>query len=570
MDSQKRDESRDRRREEALARRMGDALDRLDHSGAGECPDAELIAAYHEKSLQTDEIARWEDHFAICGRCRRILAVLAADVEAPLAENEVAHLGELIATVRAPRAAARPVESARPYRLSWRGRWLAPALGVAAVLAVWFAMRPPWRTADQNLSGTFIAQAPKIEPLPGAETGALQRPSEATPKKSSESDPEALKDRPITRAQAPNPPIDAIAKDRSDAGNAIGRLAPNSGDVENALRDQKKEKAESNGAPASGAVGGTLSVPAAAPPPPAPPASAGKPPEALTRAQAQAQASVTTQGLSDREAPRSTNQSVAITEATPLASTKGSTVGGIAGNAPGRDKQVLTAPVGADRSAAPLPPPPPPALPAPAARPPEPLPQAQRKGQATTQAPPVTETPGSVSQTVTVTEAAPLVETTNSTLGGPLNASNAADLPLNGRNYQALVKLDAAGELPVQAKTPSGKILWRAGKGGDIQRSADAGRTWILQTGPSQDDWLAGTAVSDKICWMVGRNGAIARTTDGKRWKKIAPPPVAADASGKLPDWIGITAAGAREATVTASDQRRYATQDGGKTWRVQ
>jgi hypothetical protein len=538
MDSQKRDESRDRRREEALARRMGDALDRLDHSGAGECPDAELIAAYHEKSLQPDEISQWESHFAICGRCRKILSVLAADVEAPLAENEVAHLGELVATVRAPRAAARPVESPRPYRLAWRTRWLAPALGVAAVLAVWFAMRPPWRTADQNPSGTLIAQAPKIEPPPGPETGALPRPSGAAPKRSSE----------------------------SDAGNALGRLAPNSIGVVAALRDQKKEKAESNGAPASGGVGGTFSVPAAAPPPPTPPALAGKPPEAFPRAQAQAQA--TRQVPSVTETPRSTNQSVTITEAAPLASATGSAVGGIAGNAPGRDKQALTAPVAVDKTAAP---PSPAALPAPVAGPPEPLPQAQAKLQATTQAPPATETPGSVSQTVTVTMEAPLVETTNSTLEGTVdNTRSRADLPLNGRDYQDLLKLDAAGELPIQVKTPSGKFLWRAGKGGNIQRSPDAGRTWILQTSPSPEEWLAGAAVSDKICWMVGRSGAIARTTDGKLWKKIAPPPPSADTSGKLPDWIGITATSAREATVTASDQRHYATQDGGKTWRAQ
>src|SRR3977135_2717426 len=117
MDSQKRDESRDHRREEALARRMGDALDRLDHRGAGECPDAELIAEYHEKSLQPDEIARWEGHFAICGRCRKILAVLAATAEEPLAEKEVTHLGELV-------AASRPIENTRPNRLGRGHSWL--------------------------------------------------------------------------------------------------------------------------------------------------------------------------------------------------------------------------------------------------------------------------------------------------------------------------------------------------------------------------------------------------------------------------------------------------------------
>src|SRR6267143_3545505 len=179
MDSQKRDESHDHRREEALARRMGDALERLDHRGTGECPDAELIAAYHERSLQPDEIARWEGHFAICGRCRRILAVLAATAEVPLAEKEVAHLGALIAATRAPaEAATRPIEITHLNRLAWRMRWVGPALGVSAVLAVWVAMRSPWRTADQSPSGTLIAQAPRREPPPGTETGASQRSSE--------------------------------------------------------------------------------------------------------------------------------------------------------------------------------------------------------------------------------------------------------------------------------------------------------------------------------------------------------------------------------------------------------
>jgi len=537
---------------------MGDALDRLDHRGTGECPDAELIAAYHEKSLQPDEIARWEGHFAICGRCRKILAVLVATAEVPLAEKEVAHLGELV-------AASRPIETTRPNRLAWRMRWLAPALGVAAVLAVWVAMRPPWRTADQSPSGTLIAQAPKSEPPPNTETRAVQQFSKATAKKESETDAEALKDRPAARPQSPNLPADTLAKNRLDAGGTLGKLGQNSGVVENGLRDQKKVKGESNVAQAGRTTGEAFDAAAPASPAPAPPALPGKLPEALPRPQAQAQ--VTRQAPPVTETPRSTNQTVVATEAAPLVSATGSTVGGIGGNAPARDKQVLAAPGGADKTAAP---PPPPTLPAPVAGSPEPLPQEQAKAQATSQAPPVTETPGSVSQTVTVTESVPLVETTNSTLGGSLNNSTVKDLPLNGRDYQALLKLDPTRVIAVQVKTPTGKILWRAGKGGNIQRSADAGRTWILQTSPSQEDWLAGTAVSDKISWMVGRNGAIARTTDGGHWKKIAPPSVAADSSGKLPDWIGITAADARQATITASDQRQYATQDGGKTWKAQ
>ena len=53
----------------------------------------------------------------------------------------------------------------------------------------------------------------------------------------------------------------------------------------------------------------------------------------------------------------------------------------------------------------------------------------------------VTVQPGEQNQTVTVTEAIPLVETTNATLGGSLSNAAINDLPLNGRNYQNLLGL---------------------------------------------------------------------------------------------------------------------------------
>src|SRR5438132_4139451 len=49
--------------------------------------------------------------------------------------------------------------------------------------------------------------------------------------------------------------------------------------------------------------------------------------------------------------------------------------------------------------------------------------------------------PGEQTQSVTVTEAVPLVETTNATLGGTLNNADINDMPLNGRNYQNLMAL---------------------------------------------------------------------------------------------------------------------------------
>jgi hypothetical protein len=363
--------------------------------------------------------------------------------------------------------------------VNWRRRWLAPALGIAAVLAIFFAMRPPRRAADKSSPEILVAQAPKSETAPSTETGAMQQSADfrGTPGKNSNTDMEAAKDRAARITQSRNSPADSLAKKKTDAGGVAREIAPSSS-AENGLRDEKKEKSESNTYRSSGAVTG------------------------------------------------------------------------------------LSAPVPAARAAA--------APPATAPAPPVPAPQAQDKVQVTTEAPPIMLAPPSVSQSVQVTEAAPQVQTTNSALSGSLSESNVKDLPLNGRNYTSLLSLKAVGEFPVQMNAPSGKILWRAGKSGIIQRSADAGRTWTPQKSPLQEDWFAGAAVSDTVCWIAGRGGAIARTSDGSHWKKIAPPPMAADSSGKFPDWISITASDAKNVTITASDQRHFSTQNAGKTWTAQ
>src|SRR6202140_3799844 len=135
MDAKERDESKIRRREETLARRMGEALDRIDPRGAGACPDAEILAAYGEQALGPNEAAQWEIHFAACGRCRKILRVLAASTDTPLAGKEVAQLGELISAVHSPvEITGKPARQAHPKLADWRTRWVAPALGVAAAL----------------------------------------------------------------------------------------------------------------------------------------------------------------------------------------------------------------------------------------------------------------------------------------------------------------------------------------------------------------------------------------------------------------------------------------------------
>src|ERR1700693_2873120 len=49
--------------------------------------------------------------------------------------------------------------------------------------------------------------------------------------------------------------------------------------------------------------------------------------------------------------------------------------------------------------------------------------------------------PGAVTETVTIEEAAPMVDTSSAELGGALSNQTINDLPLNGRNYQNLLTL---------------------------------------------------------------------------------------------------------------------------------
>jgi len=57
--------------------------------------------------------------------------------------------------------------------------------------------------------------------------------------------------------------------------------------------------------------------------------------------------------------------------------------------------------------------------------------------------------PGDVSQTITVTEEVPLIETTNAELGGTIQNQIIENLPLNGRNFENLLTLRPGVEIYV-------------------------------------------------------------------------------------------------------------------------
>ena len=96
--------------------------------------------------------------------------------------------------------------------------------------------------------------------------------------------------------------------------------------------------------------------------------------------------------------------------------------------------------------------------------------------------------PGEVSQTITITEALPLVETTNATLGGTLSNQTINDLPLNGRNYINLLTLR-----PGMTVYPGGGSAARSANG---LRPEDIG---YLVDGVREDDPYTGSSITNAV-----------------------------------------------------------------------
>src|SRR5216684_4274620 len=92
--------------------------------------------------------------------------------------------------------------------------------------------------------------------------------------------------------------------------------------------------------------------------------------------------------------------------------------------------------------------------------------------------------PGAQEQTITITEALPLVETTNATLGGTLSNETINELPLNGRNYINLLTLR-----PGMTVYAGGGSFTRSANG---TRAEDIG---YLLDGLRNDDPLTGSSV---------------------------------------------------------------------------
>lgn len=255
-------------RDIALARALADALKQRASAPQAssahpplesECPDAEVLAAYAEHNLDGRQTARWENHFAECARCRTILTVLAASDEQPLAPQEVRQFGEKVAAATLPGAGATQ-EARPPSRFPTRWRWLAPAIGVAAGVAFFFALRPaPRVTMPVPESGVKIAEAP-------ASNGPQQMAQANIPPAPAAAGPADARPSPNARP--------GFTPQQVQRRSAVDKVSPKAKEPEVSDRVAPPENASATGATksASGALGGTRNpasaVEAQAPPPP--------------------------------------------------------------------------------------------------------------------------------------------------------------------------------------------------------------------------------------------------------------------------------------------------------------
>ena len=164
-------------RDKALARLLSDALARDSaHDGAkdADCPEAAIIAAYAERTLSPGEAAQWERHFSSCARCQKILASVALT-------DDLA--------VQRPLAATVTISTSPPTRQATYWRWLVPALGAAAAIAIWLALRPapPTQTLQAHLSTQNEVPAVQPSAAPNSPATPAPPPRPLAPKAPNES-----------------------------------------------------------------------------------------------------------------------------------------------------------------------------------------------------------------------------------------------------------------------------------------------------------------------------------------------------------------------------------------------
>ncbi|HYA63394.1 MAG TPA: YCF48-related protein [Candidatus Sulfotelmatobacter sp.] len=451
-------DDRDQQFDRAIARHLRSA------SPDAACPDAEILAAYHERSLSLEEMAHWKEHMASCSRCQETLALLeqtdsvAANdwgkVVAPAALQASRSLAgvkdtekeESALAMRAASAAPAPVEipsaskgaAQTRYRVTWS--IVIPAGALAAGLLVWVAVHERTNLSMEKAKSVQVAENREASPpaSPAAPPSGQAAPRDKGSYGLQQGDrvnhkPSAALTSPALHAPAPSSNPSAVP---APAAKELGASEQNN------FAQLNAEKSGVSGGAAARFVGGKRAAAAA---PVAPKAATSRTGGPLVANQMQNQ-------MQNQDTMQNANQAPnpAANEVTDKATNQ----------AVAEEKKDLR--------------------------------QAQKQK---SEAPSVY----SITESVEV---------------------SAAAAPVNGREF-SILQMPGGGLIV----SPNKKQAWRVGPAGKIEHTSDAGRTWKPQESGVTSDLLAGSAPSERICWIVGKAGALLLTTDGgKHWKPVASP----------------------------------------------
>ena len=205
--------------ERALARRLRDA------SPDSQCPDAETLAAYHERTLALDQMALWKEHIVGCARCQETLALVerSEDVQTEFVHSEgwkdegvlrgkfEALAGAAPMAAAAPRMPASPVampaverRTLPVFRRRPPWRLLVPLGTLAACVIVWIGVR---EIRTQRHNQVLVAQSVRRqENLPPLSPPAVAPPSEPQDQ--------------LKNERTPAPTADKSVRDREQAAPA--------------------------------------------------------------------------------------------------------------------------------------------------------------------------------------------------------------------------------------------------------------------------------------------------------------------------------------------------------------
>jgi hypothetical protein len=253
-------DDRERQFHQALERHMREPSQQV------ACPDAETLAAYHERTLSLEELAKWKEHIAGCVRCQETLALveetgsLAADEwkEQTVATGQatllnvaktpsvVRSIGEGTSAEMAHLAAASPMATAPGKvvgRSSWK--WIAPVGALAAGLLLFVAVRE--RKLATPVSSIEVAQNREAAAPPAKQP---EMPESRKPEQSSvtRNDDPALRQKAAKpQTKAPPPIVSNQSASRvygyTTAANEADKLSKDDRGVSGALESKPMPRA---------------------------------------------------------------------------------------------------------------------------------------------------------------------------------------------------------------------------------------------------------------------------------------------------------------------------------------